>query len=265
MANSMWHAAILGVVEGITEFLPISSTGHLILVGRLLNFDSVHAASFDVFVQLGAILALVMFFRNRWAEMFRRGDAASTAGWRAWGIIALGTIPALAAGAVMHGAIKQYLFEPRTVALGLLVGGIAMVFLEYRGIKSNVLSLDAMTWPIALGVGLFQCLALWPGISRSAATILGGMLLGLDRKTAAEFSFLLAVPLMAAAALYDLLKCGSELGRGDIIFFAVGFVTAFIAAWGAVAWLLRFISKHTFLVFGWYRVALAAIVLFLAR
>jgi undecaprenyl-diphosphatase len=256
---------ILGVVEGITEFLPVSSTGHLVLVGHLLKFDGPNAASFDVFIQLGAILALVWLFRERWAALFRPAVGMEMAGSRAWAVILLGTLPALVAGALLHGVIKEYLFAPRPVALGLLVGGAAIVLLEWRRLPSHVLSVDALTWRIALGVGCFQCLALWPGISRSAATILGGIVLGLNRKTAAEFSFLLAVPIMTAAAVFDALKCFNELSRMDALFFAVGFATAFIAAWATVSWLLRFISKHTFSAFGWYRMALAAIVLWLMR
>lgn len=263
--DSIFKAVVLGVVEGITEFLPVSSTGHLILVGHWLKFNGDKAASFDVFIQLGAILALLFLFRERWAKLFSATPQNTFARCRGWKLIAIGTMPAVVSGALFHGVIKDKLFDPTTVAVGLLAGGLAMLAIEYRGLKSTVDSVDGLTLRMALGVGLFQCLALWPGISRSAATILGGMVLGLNRKAAAEFSFLLAVPVMTAAAAYDLVKSASMLAREDVLFFAVGFGVAFLAAWLTVSWLIRFVSRHTFIVFGWYRIVIAVAVLALTQ
>lgn len=258
--NLVWIALLLGVVEGVTEFLPVSSTGHLILLSNWLGFNGPGAKTFNVFIQLGAILALLALFRTRWAALFQRDDARF-AGWRAWGLLACGTVPALILGKVLHDVIKAKLFESGTVAIGLLLGGLAMIGLEMRRGDARYRSLEDVDWRFALGVGLFQCLALWPGVSRSAATIVGGMVLGGSRKLSAEFSFLLAVPVMAAAAIYDLWQSRGVLMARDIGVFAAGFASAFVAAWLSVEWLLRFVERHTFIVFGLYRIALSLLVL----
>ena len=259
--DAIFKAVVLGVVEGITEFLPISSTGHLILVGHWMGFNGEKAARFDVFIQLGAILAVVLLFRERWTKLFVATPQRGFGGVRGWLLLGVGTLPAIIAGGLFHSIITGYLFHPLFVSVGLLAGGLAILAIENRGVKSSVESLDGLTWRMALGVGLFQCLALWPGVSRSAATIMGGLLLGLNRKTAAEFSFLLAVPVMVLAVAYDLFQCARALALHDILFFATGFVVAFVAAWVTVAWLIRYVSRHSFSVFGLYRVILALIVL----
>lgn len=257
MFFSVKNAVVLGLLEGITEFLPISSTGHLVIVGYWLGLNGEKAASFDVFIQLGAILAVVAAFYHRFSGLLDWRREGGFRGRKGWGLLICGTAPALVMGALLHGVIKKHLFEPTYVAWGLLIGGVAMVFFELRKRFGLITDVDELSWRHALGIGLFQCLALWPGISRSAATILGGMALGLDRKTAAEFSFLLAVPVMFAAASYDLLRCWNDLTRAEMAFFVLGFVSAFVAALVSVEWLMRFLQRHTFRVFGWYRIALA--------
>ena len=253
-------AIVLGVVEGLTEFIPVSSTGHLILAGHLMGFKDGMAATFEVFIQLGAILAVVVIYHAKFAELlsFRKGKGF--AGWRGLCFLLVTTIPALIVGRLAHALIKTHLFNPFTVAIGLGVGAIWLLFTERflsRGIRRG---LEAMTWRDALGVGLFQCLALWPGMSRSASTILGGMTIGLDRKTATEYSFFAAVPLMIAACLYDLSINAVSLDRSQMLFFALGFVVSFLSALLAIRFFIRFLSRHTLVPFGWYRLILAGLV-----
>lgn len=262
---SPWLAAvILGVVEGITEFLPISSTGHLIIVGHLIGWEGERAATFDVFIQLGAILAVVVLYSRRFLRLIPGGpETRGFSGWRGIRLLAITTFPALVMGALLHKTIKMHLFNPLTVALGLGLGGLAILLIERRSHRPHCLDLNALTGREALVVGLCQCLALWPGVSRAAATILGGMLVGVERKTATEYSFLAAVPVMCAAVGYDLLKSWSSLHASDLPVFALGFVVAFLAALAAIAWFIRLLSTHTLSPFGWYRLAVAAAVVFI--
>jgi undecaprenyl-diphosphatase len=253
-------AIILGIVEGLTEFLPISSTGHLILAGELFGFTGSKANTFEVFIQLGAILAVVWLYRNRFAGVLQLRDNTGLKGKRGIMMLALTTLPALIVGFLLHDFIKDHLFQPETVALGLAVGGIAIIIFERFKHHPATISLDKITRKQAWGVGLYQLLALWPGMSRSASTILGGMLLGFDRKTAAEYSFLIAVPVMIAATGFDLLKNLSELHASDFPLFAVGFMAAFISALLAVKYFVQFVQHYGFTVFGVYRIILAIIV-----
>lgn len=254
------YAIILGIVEGLTEFLPVSSTGHLILTGEVLGFTGVKANTFEVFIQLGAILAVVWLYRDRFVHLLDFKRSSGLQGKRGIMLLLLTTLPALLAGLLLHGFIKEHLFQPQTVAIGLAVGGVALIVFERFQHKAKTVSLDEITPRQALGVGLFQLLALWPGVSRSASTIIGGMVQGVDRKTAVEYSFLIAVPVMIAATGYDLLKNLSNLSTSDIPLFAVGFVTAFIAALLAIRYFVRFVQRFGFTGFGWYRIALAAVV-----
>jgi len=259
-------ALILGLVEGLTEFIPVSSTGHLILVGRLLGFEGERAATFEIFIQLGAILAVVLLYKERFWRLLDFRKVVGLAGWRGLGLIGLTTFPALLVGVVAYPIIKERLFTPVTAAIGLGIGGLAILIVEGRmasngSEKVHKAGLDSLTFRDALLVGLFQCLALWPGISRAAATILGGMLIGLERKTAVEYSFLIAVPALCAAAFYDLYKSLEILQPSDIPVFAIGFLTAFLSAWIAIKLFLRFLGSHTLIPFGWYRIALAVLVL----
>lgn len=253
-------AAFMGLIEGITEFIPVSSTGHLIVAGHLLLLQGPSASTFEVFIQLGAILAVVVVYRKKFLQLASFKREAGFKGLNGLVLLALTTLPALAAGALAHGFIKRHLFNPATVAVGLGVGGIAILLVEklMRGPKR--FGLDNLTWKDALLIGLFQCLALWPGTSRSACTILGAMLLGVDRKTAAEYSFFAAVPVMCAAVSFDLYKSAPLLSPSDMGVFAVGFAAAFLFALLAIKFFIRLLGKHTLIPFGWYRIAMSCFV-----
>lgn len=259
-------AVILGVVEGLTEFLPVSSTGHLIVVGHLLGFRGEAANSFDIFIQMGAILGVVVYYRA-WlcgtvTTALGRTSEAGQARRTLLGIL-LAVLPALAAGAGLHGVIKRHLFQPWTVAVGLVAGGVAIFAVERWRPEARTLDLGRVTLRQAALIGVGQCLALWPGVSRSAATILSGLCLGLDHSTAAAFSFLLSVPTLTAAAVYDLLRSWHALSGGDLLAMGVGFVASFAVAWGVIAGFLEFLRTHGLRVFGWYRMAVGAVILWL--
>jgi undecaprenyl-diphosphatase len=260
--SEMWIAGILGIVEGVTEFLPVSSTGHLIIVGNYLNFSGEKAACFEVFIQLGAILAVVCLYFNRFIALIPLPGRSNSgfSGFRGIGLLLITTLPALAAGFLAHKSIKQYLFGPATVALALGVGGIGMLLAERFKPQSETADLDAISYREALVVGLFQCLALWPGMSRSASTIIGGMFSGLDRRVAAEYSFLAAVPVMIAATSYDLYKEWRLLSVSDIGFFAVGFVISFLTAAAAVKLFVSMLQRWSLAPYAWYRIIIAPLV-----
>ncbi len=259
---SEWFLAVLlGLVEGLTEFIPVSSTGHLIVAGDLLKFTGDKAATFDVFIQLGAILAVVFIYKEKFLGLlsFEKKDGFS--GMNGIILLALTTAPALVIGFLVHSYIKTYLFNPTTVALGLGLGGVIMIIAERKLPTAEETTLDQIQRGDALKVGFFQCLAMWPGVSRSGATIIGGMMIGMHRKIASEYSFLAAVPVMCAATIYDLYKSRSFLSLSDVPFFAIGFVVSFISAWFAVRFFLKLISTHTLEAFGWYRIGIAALIL----
>jgi undecaprenyl-diphosphatase len=235
----------------------VSSTGHLIIVGSLLGFEGERAATFEVFIQLGAILAVAWVYRDRLRALADPGPAQGFAGRRGLGLLLLTTLPALVLGALSHSFIRSTLFDPRTVAVGLGLGGVAILLVERYKPHPATAGLDALSWRVALVVGLFQCFALWPGVSRSAATMVGGLLMGVERKTAAEYSFFAAIPVIAAASLFDLATSLEVLVLADIPLFATGFVVAFTSAWLAVTFFLRLISHITLRPFGWYRIGAA--------
>lgn len=252
-------AFILGIVEGATEFLPVSSTGHLIIVGDLLQFNSERDKVFKIVIQLGAILAICWEYRARLGHMVAHvGEPASR---RLFANIALGFLPAAILGVLFHDAIKEYLFSPLTVAIALIVGGVAILLIEKLKPESDTATIDDMDWKHSLKIGLAQSLALFPGVSRAGATILGGVVFGLSRKAAAEFSFFLAIPIMFAATGYDLFKNWDLLHTNDIPVFAVGFITAFFSALLMVRGLLKYVSNHDFCIFAWYRIVFGLIVL----
>lgn len=254
-------AAILGVVEGLTEFLPVSSTGHLILAGHWLGFTGEKASTFEIFIQLGAILAVVGLYWERFTGVLSFKKTESFNGRKGMGLLALTTLPALLAGALLHGTLKTYSFNPVCVAFGLIFGSV-WIFAVDRKVKiSKKESLDDLTWKDALLIGFFQCLAMWPGVSRAGATILGGMMLGVNRKTATEYSFFAAVPVIFAASIYDLLKSLDILQTADIPMFAAGFFVSMLSAWLAVKWFVGYVSRHPLTYFAFYRLALAAAVL----
>lgn len=256
----LWVAVVLGIVEGLTEFLPVSSTGHLILVGRLLPSLGEREEAFNVVIQSGALLAVLWLFRARFASLLRpapRPDAFG--GKRGLGLLALVCGPVLVVGFLARHVVRE-LHEPAWVASALVVGGVALLALERRRGDRGTRILDELTPALALGVGLFQCLALWPGVSRSAATIVGGMLLGLTRRAAAELSFLAAVPVLLLATGYELVKDPHVLEGANATFLAVGFVTSAVAAVVAVKAFIAFLQRSTMVPFAWYRIALGAAV-----
>lgn len=259
-------AAILGLVEGITEFLPVSSTGHLILAGHLLNFTGERAATFEIFIQLGAILAVLGLYWKKFLGILSfKKDRQDFSGRRGLGLLMVTTLPALVIGAGLHHSIKAHLFNPLSVAIGLVAGSVWMIAVEWKPRAAAKTSLDSLNWRDALLIGLFQCLAMWPGMSRAGATLLGGMMLGFDRKTATEYSFFAAVPVICAASLLDLVKSIDVLQASDIPMFAVGFFVSMISAWAAVKIFIRYISHNTLTAFAVYRLALAAGVFFILR
>lgn len=256
-----WYTAvILSIVEGLTEFLPVSSSGHLILVGDLLGYVGEKAATFEVVIQLGAILAVVVLYWKRFWGLLHPQPYARFAGMRGILLLMLTSFPACVVGLLAHSAIKQYLFTPATVLVALAVGAVCMILVERRKMRPVYITLDDVTPKMALGVGLFQCLALWPGFSRSAATIMGGMLLGAKRGLAAEYSFVAAVPIMVAATGYDLLKNWNLFTGADIPFFAIGMIGSFISALAAVKIFVALVGRITLVPFAVYRLLLAPLV-----
>lgn len=252
---------VMGVVEGLTEFLPISSTGHLILAGELLRFSDAKARVFEIVIQTGAMLAIVWEYRAKFGRAV--AGLASDAAARRFALnLIVAFIPAALLGLAFHSAIKAHLFDAVPVALAFIVGGVIILWVERRGHPpARVESVDAMTWRDALKVGIAQAFALIPGTSRSGATIIGGMLFGLSRRAATEFSFFLAVPTLVAAGVYDLWRNRAILSAGDVGIFTVGSVAAFVSAFVCVRWLLRYIATHDFKPFAWYRIAFGAVVL----
>lgn len=256
-------AAVMGVVEGLTEFLPVSSTGHLILAGHLLGFEGEEAKTFEVFIQLGAILAVLVAYRTTFLDLLSAPSGTGFRGRNGIVLLLLTTLPGLVAGKLAHGFIKQHLFTPFTVAIGLAVGAVWILLTERFYRHHAPRDLDHLTWRGALGIGLFQCLALWPGMSRSTSTILGGMLLGLTRKAATEYSFFAAVPLLAAACVYDLSHNAHLLTAATVPYFLTGLVVSFVAAWLAIRFFIHFVSRNTLSVFAWYRLVVAGLVFWL--
>ncbi|HQR18133.1 MAG TPA: undecaprenyl-diphosphate phosphatase [Gemmatimonadales bacterium] len=247
-------AALLGLVEGITEFIPVSSTGHLIVAGDLLDFTGERAKTFEIFIQLGAILSVVWLYRARFLGVAR--DLGRTEASRRFVLnLALGFLPAAVIGFLAHKWIKAYLFTVPTVAGALVLGGLAILLIERTKPVERVPTVDSLTPRLAFGVGLAQVLALFPGVSRAGATILGGYLLGLSRTAATEFSFFLAVPVMFAATLLDLVSSRDALSAGDIPVFAVGFVVSFLSALVVIRAFLGFVARRDFTPFAWYRIA----------
>jgi undecaprenyl-diphosphatase len=260
-------AAIMGVVEGLTEFLPISSTGHLILAGSLLGFDGEKAKVFEIAIQSGAIFAVMLVYWQKIRATLVALPTQKQAQQFALNVL-IAFIPAVVLGLLLGKAIKAHLFTPVVVASTFIVGGLIILWAEKRQVMHpaavRVNDVDQMTMLDAVKVGLVQCLAMIPGTSRSGATIIGGMLLGLSRKAATDFSFFLAMPTLIGAGAYSLYKERALLSMADVPMFAVGLVFSFISAWFCVRWLLRYISTHSFVPFAYYRIAFGLIVLLTA-
>jgi undecaprenyl-diphosphatase len=254
-------AAILGVVEGLTEFLPISSTGHLILVGDLLNFNDERGKVFEIVIQFAAILAVCWEYRAKLASVGRGLTQKQEAAQRFVLNLAIAFLPLAVLGLLFGKAIKAHLFTPVPVATAFIVGGFIILWAEKRQHVTRIESVDDMQWRDALKMGLAQALALIPGTSRSGSTIIGGLFFGLSRKAATEFSFFLAIPTLTMATLYEVVKYRHEFHADDLGIFLVGSIASFVSAFIAVRGLLRYISRHDFTVFAWYRIAFGLVVL----
>jgi undecaprenyl-diphosphatase len=253
-------AIILGAVEGITEFLPISSTGHLILVNQWISFSTSFTAMFDIVIQLGAILAVVVYFRQRlWP--FSKGQTQTKTALGIWSKMIVGVIPAIFLGALFGSIIEEKLFNPWVVAAALFIGGIILILIEKNRGNSRFNSVSEIPLQTAFYIGLIQCLSMIPGTSRAAATIIGAILLGTSRSAAVEFSFFLAIPTMVAASGWSLLKHGLTMSTAEFIILAVGFITAFFAALAVVKFFVNYIQRRNFKPFGYYRIFLAALIL----
>ncbi|MBK8753865.1 MAG: undecaprenyl-diphosphate phosphatase [Candidatus Competibacteraceae bacterium] len=253
-------ALILGLVEAASEFLPISSTGHLIIVGDFLDFTGSRAEAFEIFIQLGAILAVVWIYRERLL------DIALNVDWdrkvqRLVINLAIAFVPAAVLGLLLHKTITHYLFNPVSVAGALVLGGFAILLIERYARTGRVQAMEEMRWKDALLVGIAQSLALFPGVSRSGATIMGGMVGGMSRFAATEFSFFLAIPTMFAATFYSLYKEWHNLSLADVPMFAVGFMAAFLGGLVVVRFLLAYVGKHSFAPFAWYRIVFGGLLL----
>ncbi len=263
-------AAIMGIVEGLTEFLPISSTGHLILAGALLGFDDEKAKVFDIAIQTGAILAVIIVYWEKISTTIVGLPTQRLARRFALNVF-IAFVPAVVLGLLFGKAIKAHLFTPTVVASTFIIGGFIILWVEGWGRKplheghpddhARIINVESMTPWDALKLGLVQCLAMIPGTSRSGATIIGGMLLGLSRKAATDFSFYLAIPTLIGAGAYSLYKDRALLSMADVPMFAVGLLFSFLSAWACVRWLLRYIATHSFVVFAWYRIAFGIVVL----
>ena len=261
-------AALMGIVEGLTEFLPISSTGHLILAGALLGFDDDKAKVFDIAIQTGAILAVIMVYWQKIKDTVVTLPTSQASRGLTLNVL-IAFVPAVVLGLLFGKYIKAHLFTPVVVATTFIVGGLIILWVERRAEqnpstssgRTDESSVESMTPLLALKVGLVQCLAMIPGTSRSGATIIGGMLLGLSRKAATDFSFYLAIPTLIGAGVYSLYKERALLSIADAPMFAVGLLFSFLSAWVCVRWLLKYIATHSFVVFAWYRIAFGIVVL----
>jgi undecaprenyl-diphosphatase len=252
---------LLGIVEGITEFIPVSSTGHLVLAAELLGFQSEAEGTFEIVIQLGAILAVIVLYWRRFFDV-----AVGLFGWDQGAVaftrnVLLGFLPSLVAGFLFYEAVEEMLKSPELVAVALIVGGIVILVLERLLKNPHTESVEAMGWKTALGIGFIQCLSMIPGVSRSGATIMGALSLGVERKTAAEFSFFLAVPTMLAASTYALFKNGAALDSGAWGTIAIGFVVSFVVAIVVIRLFLAIVTRHGFAPFAWYRIVVGSLAL----
>lgn len=260
-ASDWWKVVILGVVEGLTEFLPISSTGHLLVVSSLLNFEGSLGGTFEIFIQLGAVMAVVGYYAADLLHQARRAPHDPQT-QRFWLAIGIAFVPAAVIGLALHGWIKAVLFSPAVIGAALIAGGVVLIVVERLPRRTATIH-DATQISLrqALGIGIAQALALTPGVSRSAASIIGGMLAGLDRRAATTFSFYLAIPTLGAATIVDLLTSLDQVTPDDMGRLFLGLVVSLIVAWLSIGWLLRYVANHSFVAFGVYRIIAGSIVL----
>lgn len=248
---------ILGIIEGLTEFIPVSSTGHLILTGEILKFGGEFSKTFSIAIQLGAIIAVVFVYKNNFKEYFKLKPNFKI--FPNIIQIIITTIPALIFGYLLHGIIKTYLFSPVTVAVGLIIGSFLMIFADYY--KKKNLKEKEITYFKSFIIGLFQCLALWPGMSRSGSTISGALLTGTNHKKASSYSFICAVPIMVCATAYEMIKTKASFNTHSIVLLVIGFVISFFIAWISIIFFIKLISKIRLVPFAIYRIVLAIIIL----
>ena len=254
-------AIFLGIIEGLTEFLPVSSTGHLIVCANIIKFNTEFVALFEIVIQLGAILAVVWLYKEKIINLIKATVFKNKKSYDFIVNLIIAFIPASVVGFFFHGIIKNYLFNPITVSFALIIGGYIIIYIENKKIKVKIQEAFNITKKSALIIGLAQILALFPGVSRAASTIMGGICCGLSRKASAEFSFFLAIPIMFAATLYDLYKSSAVLNVDSIIVMAIGFISAFISAIVVIKWFIKYISVKDFKIFGWYRILFGAFLL----
>ncbi|HEX6375945.1 MAG TPA: undecaprenyl-diphosphate phosphatase [Allosphingosinicella sp.] len=259
MEASLLTIILLGIVEGVTEFIPVSSTGHLVLAAELLGFDSAAEGTFEIVIQLGAILSVIVLYWRRFLDAGVGALRREPEALRFARNVALGFLPSMAIGFVVYDAVKAMLGSPELVCVALIGGGIVILVLERLVTHPKVDSVEAMGWKTALGIGLIQCLSMIPGVSRSGATIMGALSLGVERKTAAEYSFFLAVPTMLAASGYDLLRTGARLDAGAWGTIAIGFAVSFVVALLVIRWFLGIVTRYGFAPFAWYRIVIGTI------
>ena len=259
---------ILGIIEGLTEFVPVSSTGHLLLCEKWmhLNLDEPFWKMFTVFIQIGAILAVVVYFRHKIVQLLSGSISGNTVSQKVVMMVIIATIPVLIVGYLFHKWVELHMERPLPIALALLIGGLIMMAVEFARPGTTTPRIEHLTWGQAIGIGLAQILAvLFPGTSRSGATIIAGLIGGLSRPAAAEFSFLLAIPAMAAASGYSLLKGAGGMNGGQMTLLLVGTLVSFLVAWAVIALFMEYIRKHTFTPFGVYRIVLGIVVLIVMR
>jgi undecaprenyl-diphosphatase len=258
----LFKAIILGIIEGLTEFLPISSTGHLIIINQFVSFEKNFTNMFDIVIQLGAILSVVIYFWDKiWPFGQKKNADDRKKIFNLWGKALVAFIPAAIIGALFGKKIELLFFNPTVVSFALIVGGIIILWVERKRIQSKINSVWDITYKTAFIIGVIQCLSMIPGTSRSAATMVGAMLLGASRVVAAEFSFYLAIPTIGAASAYSFLKDAAVFSMSDIIILAVGFVFSFLSAWAVIGYFMKYISHKDFKPFAYYRVILGVIVL----
>lgn len=259
----LYIALILGIIEGLTEFIPVSSTGHLILFGDILGFEGPKGKVFEIVIQLGAIFAVCFLYRNKIISTTVGTLKRNPTDIKFASGIIIAFIPAMILGALLHEYIKTALFNPTSVSIALIVGGVIILLVEKFKPQPKIQRIEDISLPLFLKIGLCQCLALIPGTSRSGATIIGALLLGVERKAAAEFSFFLAIPTMFAATVYDVYKNWGNLSLDGVQIIAVGFIAAFLSAMLVVKFVIGFISKHGFAPFAIYRIILGTLMLVL--
>lgn len=261
MDNSL-IAVILGVVEGLTEFLPISSSGHMALLGEFLHFSGAKASTFEIVIQAGAIMAVVTIYWQKFWGLLDFSRNSGFAGWRGIWLLVLTSAPVCVVGLALHSLIKKYLFGPESIFYALIVGAVCMILTDSRKYDPQCKSLDDISPAMALGIGLGQCCALWPGFSRSASTIMAGLLLRMDRSVAVQYSFIAAVPVMCAATGYDLLRNFHLFSSDDLTFFIVGILAAYLSALTAIRFFIALLGRITLIPFAIYRLALAPLIYF---